>query len=387
MSRVSPREPHIPVFRPRLPSADAIRPYLETLDRTRLYSNHGPLERQFAASMSGLFGFDMPVTATASSGTAALAGAILARAGRASGARRLCLCPAYTFVATAGAVEQCGYQLHFIDIDEKSWAPLPDKLLTHPALAEAGLVVVVAPYGRPVPQEPWQRFQALTGIPVVIDGAASLESLADRPELYLGSIPVVLSFHATKVFATGEGGAVVTTDADLLRRSIQAMNFGFYGARRADTTGFNGKMSEYHAAVGLAELDGWAEKRAEFRRVCDLYRDCALRHNLGERLITAPLVASTYVLFESASVPEAESVRAALTESDVEYRYWYGLGLHREPYFEAAACDEVPGVESLAPRLLGLPTALDLGPPEVERIVGAVAHGRDRASDANQVER
>ena len=197
--------PHVPVYRPRLPSAAAIGPYLETLDRTRTYSNHGALERQFAARISRLFGFDTPVTATASSGTAALAGAILAGAGRASGVRDLCLCPAYTFVATAAAVEQCGYRLHFIDVDEKTWQADPDALLAHPALPQVGLVVPVAAYGRAVPQEAWQRFQSLTGIPVVIDGAASSESLADSPERHFGPIPVALSFHATKAFATGEG--------------------------------------------------------------------------------------------------------------------------------------------------------------------------------------
>jgi dTDP-4-amino-4,6-dideoxygalactose transaminase len=366
----------IPVCRPRLPSAEALRPYLETLDHTRCYSNHGPLERRFATLMSRLFRSEAPITAIASSGTAALAGAILARAGRASAARRVCLCPAYTFVATAAAVELCGYQLHFVDVDETTWRPLPETLLTHPALPHVGLVVPVAAYGRAVPQEAWQRFQALTGIPVVIDGAASLESLTDSPELYLGPIPVVLSFHATKVFATGEGGAVVTTDGALLTRSIQSLNLGFMGARRSDIAGFNGKMSEYHAAVGLAALDGWAEKRTAYARVNNLYRDCALRHGLGGRLITAPLIASCYALYEAAGIPEAQSVRSALTEAGVEHRYWYGLGLHREPYFADVARDALLGVESVAPRLIGLPTAPDLAHGEIERIVAAVANTR-----------
>ncbi len=374
--------PHVPVYRPRLPSAAAIGRYLETLDRTRTYSNHGAIERQFAARISRLFGFDTPVTATASSGTAALAGAVLAHAGRASGARRLCLCPAYTFVATAAAVEQCGYDLRFVDVDERTWQADPDALLAHPALAQVGLVVPVAAYGRAVPQDPWRRFQAQTGIPVVIDGAASSERVADNPEPYLGSVPVTLSFHATKVLATGEGGAVVTTDPDLLRRSIQAMNFGFMGARRADVAGFNGKMSEYHAAVGLAELDGWAEKRAAYARVYDRYRECARRHGVGDRLVVAPLIASCYALYEAATAEEAQAVGAALTGAGVEHRYWYGLGLPREPYFADVPRDALPGVESLAHRLIGIPTAPDLEPGEIECVVAAAARGRARAGGA-----
>src|SRR5262249_23402697 len=96
------------------------------------------------------------------------------------------------------------------------------------------------------------------------------------------------------VFGTGEGGAVVTTDPDLLIRSIQALNFGFMGARRSDIPGTNGKMSEYHAAIGLAELHGWDEKRVAYARVSDHYRDCASRLGLGARLIIPPLLAWCY---------------------------------------------------------------------------------------------
>jgi dTDP-4-amino-4,6-dideoxygalactose transaminase len=370
----------IPVYRPRLPSAEALHPYLLTLDDTRRYSNFGPLERRFAARISRLLGSDAPITATAASGMAALIGAILAHAGRPSARRRLCLCPGYTFVATAAAVEQCGYQLHFIDVDEATWLPHPDELMTHRMLPEVGLVVPVAAYGRAVPQDAWRRFQELTGIPVVIDGAAALESLSDSPQACVGSIPVALSFHATKVFGTGEGGAVLTTDYDLLMRSIQAMNFGFLESRRAETAGFNGKMSEYHAAVGLAELDGWNEKRLAYARAAALYRDAVSRHGLGARVIMTPLIASCYVLYKAASGTEAQSVTAALTEAGSEHRYWYGAGLHREPYFAEAARDPLPGVESLAPRLIGLPIAPDLTSSEIDRIVAAVARGRDRAS-------
>src|SRR5207245_1355138 len=115
-------------------------------------------------------------------------------------------------------------------------------------------------------------FTAATGIPVIIDGAASFAGLVERPEASLGAIPVALSFHATKAFATGEGGAVATEDVALARRVAQALNFGISGVRDSRMASTNGKMSEYHAAVGLAELDGWTEKLAAFRVVAERYR-------------------------------------------------------------------------------------------------------------------
>jgi len=96
--------------------------------------------------LSRLLGSEAPIAATAGSGTAALISVILARASRASAPRVLVSC--YTFVATAAAVEQCGYQLHVIDIDETTGWLHPDKFVAHPVLPEVGLVLPVAPFGR-----------------------------------------------------------------------------------------------------------------------------------------------------------------------------------------------------------------------------------------------
>ena len=67
----------------------------------------------------------------------------------------------------------------------------------------------------------------------------------------------MLSLHATKVFGVGEGGLVLCRNAELIQRCGQVMNFGFLGSREAQVAGFNGKLSEYHAAIGLAALDPW----------------------------------------------------------------------------------------------------------------------------------
>lgn len=81
------------------------------------------------------------------------------------------------------------------------WSADPYRLLAHLLPRQVGLIVPVAPYGRPLPQEGWSRLEAQTGIPIVIDSAAGLEALVDDPARYIGPIPAVLIFHATKVFA------------------------------------------------------------------------------------------------------------------------------------------------------------------------------------------
>ena len=204
--------------------------------------------------------------------------------------------PAYTFVATAAAVEQCGYRPYLADIDANSWLLDCETFIQHTLRDQIGLVVPVATFGSPVPQAPWQTFLEKTGIPVVIDGAASLAGVAENVGAFLGAIPVAISFHATKCFATGEGGAVASTDTNVVARAGQALNFGFFGSRDSCTSSTNGKMSEYHAAVGLAELDGWEEKLMTFGVTADRYRRLMADAGLLDRLISVPDVAPNYVL-------------------------------------------------------------------------------------------
>jgi dTDP-4-amino-4,6-dideoxygalactose transaminase len=364
----------IQAYRARLPRVDALTPYLATLDRTRRYSNHGELVRTFESRLAARFDLAPRQAVSASSGTAAIAGAILGSAGRADPAKPYCLCPAYTFVGTACAIEQCGYRIHLTDVDAHTWSLDPERLLRHPLLPETGLVVVVAPYGRMPSQHRWAAFTQETGIPVVIDAAAGFEAILADASGTLGRVPVALSFHASKSFSTGEGGAVLCSDADRAASIARALNFGFFGRRVSRGASLNGKMSEYHAAVGLAELDGWAAKHSAFAAVAATYVREAERSGIAGRIVTAPVVASCYALFVALDAEDAAAVRAALGGACIEHRLWYGDGLHREPAFATALRDgDLDGTERIAPAIVGLPTAPDLAESSVKRIVRVIA--------------
>jgi dTDP-4-amino-4,6-dideoxygalactose transaminase len=310
---------------------------------------------------------------SANSGTGALIGAILATAGRASSERPYAVVPAFTFVATALAAEQCGYRPYLLDVDSDTWQLQPETLAGHPRLQEVGLVVPVAPYGRAVPQAPWLRFRQQTGIPVVIDGGASFEAISADPATYLGAIPVALSFHATKSFATAEGGCVITSDSQSSVQIAQALNFGFFSARECRGASTNGKMSEYHAAVGLAELDGWPEKHAALDRVAMAYRRLARSAGVGSRLVVSPQVAGCYALFRCSDDAEAAEVVRSLSSSQIESRFWYGQGLHRQPYYADASRDTLSVTETIAPLMIALPIAPDLPETAIRRVVSALA--------------
>lgn len=360
------------VLRPRLPLADQLLPYLRRIDDSRIYSNFGPLALHFEARTALHFGLDVGNVVSASTGTAGLVGAILATAGRATNTRRLALIPAYTFVATAVAVQECGYQPYLLDVDASTWMLDPERLLDHPCLDRTGVVVPVAAFGQKLDQAGWLRFRERTGIPVVIDAAAGFEMVSDNPADCLGSIPVVLSFHATKSLATGEGGCVASTDRGLIAQVCQCLNFGFLFTRDSQSPSINGKMSEYHAAVGLAELDGWMSKQSAFRGVVANFKAIASAAEIWHRFKTAPDICSSYILYQCDSVAHAERVQAALTADQIEYRLWYGLGLQNQTHFADAPRDDLSATERIAPCIVGLPMASDLDHASIARIVRAL---------------
>jgi len=363
------------VLRPLLPTANRLLPYLSRIDETRTYSNWGPLVEELQERLCRELGQPPGSIVCASSGTTALVGGILATAGRASSDRPFAVVPALTFVGTALAVEQCGFTPVVVDVDATTWMLEPIRLEEEFDLDAVGLIVPVAPFGRPVPQSGWQTFRRRTNIPVVIDGGASFDLTASSPQPVLGDIPVTMSFHATKAFSSGEGGCVVCGSPDAAIDALRALNFGFYDSRDAMSASTNGKMSEYHAAVGLAELDGWAAKRTKLEDVVALYVDAFARVGLSDRLVCAPAVGLSYVLFLAGDIAESESLQRSLRANDIDFRLWYGRGIHGHTHFVDAAHERLDTTDDLAARLIGLPVAADLAPAEVARIADAAQAG------------
>ncbi len=362
----------LPVLRPRLPTAERLLPYLQTIDASRVYSNHGPLLKQFQARLADHLRLIDGGVVCASSGTSALIGAILATAGRAKEDQPLAIIPAFTFAATATAVEQCGYEPYLADVDAESWMLDPEVLARHPLRHKVGVVVPVAPFGRPVPQAPWREFLRLTGIPIVIDGAASFDTVSRAPDIYIGNIPLAISFHATKSFGVGEGGAIVTTNTELGTRVERALNFGFHGSRDSGAASLNGKLSEYNAAVGLAELDGWTSKYSALANVMALYRQSMEAVQLAKYLCISPDISTCYALLVCRNSDQAKNVERDLDHHNIDCRRWYGGGIQHHSYYSTLSRDPLETTGDILSRLIGLPIAPDLAELEIQRVVTAI---------------
>ena len=368
------------VCRPQLPQADEIAGYLRSLNARRFYTNRGPLVSLLEDRLAQAMERPRNTVRTTSSGTSALEVAILAHAGLATPEKPVALIPSLTFAATGLAIERCGYRAHFVDVDPETWAIDADALARHPMIGEAGLIVSVAPYGMLPDVAALERLQAATGVPVVLDAAAAFEQVVAAPAPVSDALPMTLSFHATKTFSTGEGGAVIWGDSDGQDRVIQVANFGFFLSRECKVAGTNAKMSEYHAAIGLAMLDGFEARKRDYATVIDAYRGAAEGRNLGGRLHLPPRLSSAYVLYEADTPERFAAAEAYLMDTRIETRRWYEAGQHAQPHFARCAADPLPVTESLGARLLGLPMAHDLAPDDVAEIVTRLEEAATRGA-------
>ena len=364
----------IPVMRPRLPATERLVPYLTKIDETRIYTNHGPLVRAFEGRLAEHFSLAPgSVTAVAN----ATLGLALALAAQGPQPGTLCIVPAWTFVATAHAAVMAGLIPYFVDVDTKTWTLDPDRIDEEIARAPGPVsaVVPVAAFGQPVDVAAWDRLRSRTGLAVVIDAAAGFDSL--RP----GATPAVVSLHATKVVGVGEGGFVACTDVSLIRSVRSRANFGFHRARQAVTPAVNAKLSEYHAAVGLAALDEWATVREEWMGLARAYRAALpdsgrlrFQDGFGESWI-----ASTCML----TMPHVgvERVAQALTAAGIDTRRWWGDGAHAHPATAAYPRSPLPVTEALARTAIGVPLYRDLAVSDVQRIADVVLAVGARVTD------
>lgn len=374
----------VPVQRPLLPSAEVLRPYIDEIDATRWYSNRGQLVCKLERRLSQMFGCDNAGVVSFASGSLALEAAILGAAGMARPEQPLALIPSYTFAATAHAVLRCGYRPYFVDVEPETWMLDPASVAGHPLIDQVGVVVPVAVYGRRPAMREWEAVRAETGVPVVIDAAAAFERFAEEPGLVSTTVPAALSFHATKCLTTAEGGAVLLNDPDALLRFAVISNFGMDDARQCLTYGLNGKLSEYHAAIGLACLDEWPQRADRYRAIAQAYRNGT--GGLPGRVVTRPEISSAYVLYEARDPVRAAAALEALSGVGVQTRRWYSQGLHQQHFFSELDADPLPVTEDIAARHVGLPAAIDLTPSNIALVtntLGRAVSTRPAASVEN----
>jgi dTDP-4-amino-4,6-dideoxygalactose transaminase len=369
-------------YRHRLVVPDVPEPaeYLHLLEEMRengWYSNFGPLVRRFEAGLLANFGGANETGVTCCNATAGLSAALLAT-GRAGPV----LLPAFTFPASLGAVRAAGMTPIVADVDAQTWslrAPVLER-----ALAQSGATVVmpVLPFGMRRDWDAELEICRERGVAVVIDSAAGLGG--PRPHKDLGpGVFEVFSMHATKPFAVGEGGVIFAHRShDSALRSVLNFTLDSHARPAGPHWGFNGKMSEFHAAVGLAQLNRFGETVVRRQRFAALWRERLARYQevvCPQDIECAPWQSFPVLLPD---VRVAERFIETAAAAGVEIRRYYRPSLSRWP---ATRCVEpCPVAEDLADRMCALPVRALSAASERDQIIDAVLAALDEAFDVSR---
>jgi dTDP-4-amino-4,6-dideoxygalactose transaminase len=281
------------------------------------------------------------------------------------------LVPALTFVATGTAILRAGHRPLLADVDPHHWTLTPAVARAAAQCHRIDCVIPVTALGCPVDAAQWDAFSAETGIPVIVDAAGAFGNQAAGRR-----IAVAFSLHATKTMGMGEGGFAVSGDSGWIERVRCLSNFGIDPSDfKVHQPGTNAKLSEYHAAVGIAALARWPQRAALRRSLAAEYRQRLETHCGGIEFQELPrhsVYAAFCVLLPAAADPSL--VASRLAADGIETRRWYYPPLHRHPAFaEAIVADKLEATGSISSRLLGLPFHLELDSAKVTRVAHTLA--------------
>ncbi|WP_374007752.1 DegT/DnrJ/EryC1/StrS family aminotransferase [Leifsonia sp. LS-T14] len=361
----------VPFIRPLFPSGDAIAADLDRIVASNWFTNFGPIEREFAQAVADFVG-EGHQAVTFSNATLGLLAAVQAVAGRGDGSRSV-IVPSFTFAAGPQAIVWAGHRPLFIDIEPSSLQPSLEEasaaIDANPGRIAAILLCNTFGIGNPRIAE-WEELSARSGIPLIIDSAAGFGSRY-TPERRVGDAGVceVFSFHATKPFAIGEGGAVVTRDHELAERLKSFSNFGFEPGSGATQLGLNGKLQEFNAALGLRQL---ADFDAAVRSRQEVLSE--LQSRLPTGLFRAPdNIGASSVCFGSFLLP-TEALRdralARLAAGGVEARSYYSPAVHTQPYFaEGESAGPLDVTADVGRRIVSLPIHQEMRRADIDRVV------------------
>lgn len=359
------------VTQPYLPPLEEFVPYLEKIWDSKVLTNGGPMHQQLEQALCDYLGVEYLALFT--NGTVALVTALQAL--RITGE---VITTPYSFVATAHSLLWNGIKPVFVDVD-------PDTLNMDPARIEAAItphttaIMPVHCYGHPCDVEAIQKIADIYNLRVIYDAAHAFGVQDAHGSVLKHGDLSVLSFHATKVFNTFEGGAIVCPDAKTKQRIDHLKNFGFVDEVTVVAPGINGKMSEFNAALGLLQLrhiDQAMERRKEidtvYRGQLAGLKGIHCLNNAGEKAANY----SYFPILVQADYPlSRDALYQKLKDHDVHARrYFYPLISDFPMYrgIPSAQRGNLPVAADAAAQVLCLPIYPALLPLEQQRVIDLI---------------
>lgn len=253
----------IPVTKPFAPPIDEYNKLLNEIWDRNWFTNNGPFVNELETKLKILLNLDHLLYL--SNGTIALQIAI-----KALELKGEIITTPFSYVATTSSIVWEGCQPIFVDIDDKTLNIDPYKI-EDAITSETCAILATHVYGNPCEIDKIQEIAKKHNIKIIYDAAHCFGTKYKGKSVFeFGDISTT-SFHATKLFHTIEGGAVISKNSDLIKKMSQLRNFGHDGPEDFPELGINGKNSEFHAAMGLCNLN-YVDEILNSRKVqSDLY--------------------------------------------------------------------------------------------------------------------
>jgi dTDP-4-amino-4,6-dideoxygalactose transaminase len=358
----------IPITRPELPPMDEYVALLGEIWESRMLSNFGPMAQRLEAMTTEFLEVPTRVVVSGDIGLALTIAALNLPKGSA------CLVPSFTFNSTINAVLWNGLQPVFVDIDPGTFTMDPaDADLAAAGAGDTRLIIATHTFGNPADADGLRSVAEGVGARLLFDAAHGYGATRDGVRVGGLGDAEVFSLSGTKPVTTAEGGLIATRDPELLDRIKLLRGYGFHGDYNSKLVGLNGKMSEFHAALGLLTmrriddaLDIRDRHLARYRATLDRRPDITYQ-------VVRPVDRSTYKDF-ALVFPTREArdvVERVLTDSGVQTKRYFAP-CHRMDAFRHLHTRPLPATEEVHDRLLCIPLFEGLRDAEIDQIAGLI---------------
>jgi len=359
------------VTSPLMPPVDELVSLVNEIWNEKRLTNFGTMHERLEQSLAEFL--EVQDLILVNSGTSALTASlqVLGKAGKV-------ITSPFSFVATASSIIAAGCEPIFVDIEKSSMGLDPRQVEL--ALQQYPDVVGILPvhcYGFPSDVEALEAIAHSHRLPVVYDGAHAFKSSCHCGNLLSHGDLVALSFHATKVFSTGEGGAVVANTPELAAAVRRVRNFGYERPDLISSVGYNYKMPELSAALGLINLRKVTSSLNRRMEIWEIYRRLLAGskkfqlveppHKVGWNYAYAPVL-----VHENSPIKRDELLSALASELIFGRAYFAPLISDWEPYKRFTRFGSLQVARGISERIFCLPLSANMSESEALRVVEAL---------------
>lgn len=356
------------VTSPFLPPREEYQRLVDGIWDRRWMTNNGPLVQELEHKLADYMGLE--ALSYVSNGTIALQIAI-----RALNLTGEVITTPFSYVATTSSLVWENCEPVMVDIDPATLNIDASKIERAITPRTTGILATHV-FGNACDITAIEAIAKKHGLRVIYDGAHGFGATYNGRSLLAYGDASTLSFHATKLFHTIEGGAVISPHDDVRYAVNQLRNFGHTSPTSFDMAGVNGKNSEFHAAMGLCNLP-YIDDILANRRTFSLAYDARLLGRIDRPSIT-PGCEYNYAYYPVLFPDEAALLKslASLAAADIHPRRYFYPSLSHLPYLKGVA--STPVSDDIAPRVLCLPLFNELGLDNVERVSDILLSSLDK---------